>query len=67
MNSPLIFGDPEFSKTVQAEFPKLFEVLPRLTAALNDLTGRSCEKPEDASTGDSKSCTSIRYFHAGTS
>jgi hypothetical protein len=42
----LIFGHPEFAKEIQAEFPKLFEVLPRLTAALNDLTSRACEKPE---------------------
>jgi len=41
-----IFGNPEFAKEVQAEFPKLFEVLPRLSAALNDLTSRACEKPE---------------------
>src|SRR5260370_646223 len=47
MASPaLIFGHPEFAKDIQAEFPKLFEVLPRLTAALNDLTGRACENPE---------------------
>ncbi len=41
-----VFGVPEFAKIVQAEFPPLFEVLPRAQAALNDLTGRSCEKPE---------------------
>jgi hypothetical protein len=42
----LVFGYPEFAAVVQAEFPKLFEVLPRLTETLNDLTSRACEKPE---------------------
>jgi hypothetical protein len=42
-NPAQIFGHPEFAKEIQAAFPKLFEVLPRLTAALNDLTGRACE------------------------
>src|SRR5260370_4967785 len=42
----IIFGNHEFAKVVQAKFPRLFEVLPRLTAALNDLTGRACEHPE---------------------
>jgi hypothetical protein len=41
-----IFGVPEFAKEVQAAFPRLFEVLPRAQAALIDLTGRACEKPE---------------------
>lgn len=45
-NPQVIFGTPEFAKVVQAKFPRLFEVLPRLTAALNDLTGRACEHPE---------------------
>jgi hypothetical protein len=39
-NPTPIFGRPEFAKTIHAEFPKLFEVLPRALAALNDLTGR---------------------------
>jgi hypothetical protein len=42
----IIFGTPEFAKLVQAEFPRLFEVLPRLQAALNDLTSRPFEHPE---------------------
>lgn len=42
----LVFGHPEFAKTIQVKFPKLFEVLPRLTTALNDLTGRECLNPE---------------------
>jgi hypothetical protein len=42
----VVFGHPDFAKNVQAEFPKLFEVLPRLSAALNDLTVRAVEKPE---------------------
>lgn len=42
----IIFGTPEFAKVVQAEFPRLFEVLPRLSAALNDLTGRAYANPE---------------------
>lgn len=42
----VIFGDPEFAKNVHAAFPRLFEVLPRLQAALNDLTSRECERPE---------------------
>src|SRR4029077_2758628 len=37
---------PEFAKDIQAEFPRMFEVLPRVTAALNDLTGRACENPQ---------------------
>jgi hypothetical protein len=41
-----VFGRPEFAKTIQAEFPRLFEVLPRASAALNDLTGRGCENPQ---------------------
>ena len=45
-NPQLVFGFPPFAKEIQEAFPKLFEVLPRLTAALNDLTGRACEKPE---------------------
>ncbi len=45
-NPAPVFGVPEFAKTMTAEFPKLFEVLPRAQAALNDLTGRACEKPE---------------------
>lgn len=43
-----VFGVPEFAKTVHAAFPRLFEVLPRAQAALNDLTGPACEKPETA-------------------
>jgi hypothetical protein len=42
-NPTLVFGRPEFAKTIQAEFPKLFEVLPRAEAALNDLTTRAFE------------------------
>ena len=45
-NPQMIFGTPEFGKVVHSKFPKLFEVLPRLSEALNDLTGRACEKPE---------------------
>jgi hypothetical protein len=45
-NPAVVFGNPDFSKTVQSQFQKVFEVLPRLSAALNDLTGRACEKPE---------------------
>jgi hypothetical protein len=45
-NPQMIFGTPEFAKVVYSEFPKLFEVLPRLSAALNDLTSRACENPE---------------------
>src|SRR5438874_11404 len=45
-NPQVIFGTPEFAKVIQAKFPRLFEVLPRLTAALNDLTGRACDSPE---------------------
>jgi Family of unknown function (DUF5677) len=41
-----VFGFPSFAKEFQAEFPKLLEVLPRVQAALNDLTGRMCENPE---------------------
>lgn len=41
-----VFGVPEFAKEVHAAFPKLFEVLPRANAALNDLTGRPCENPQ---------------------
>ena len=41
-----VFGRPEFAKTIHKEFPKLFEVLPRASAALNDLTGRPCENPQ---------------------
>ena len=43
----IIFGHPEFGKEVQAAFPKLFEVLPRVGAALNDMTSRAVEKPEE--------------------
>jgi hypothetical protein len=42
----LIFGKPEFAKDVQTEFPKVFEVLPRVTASLNDLTTRACAEAE---------------------
>lgn len=42
----LVFGHPEFSSTIQAQFPRLFEVLPRVQAALNDLTGRACDNPQ---------------------
>jgi hypothetical protein len=42
----VIFGEPEFAKQVHAQFSKLFEVLPRLSAALNDLTSRACDRPE---------------------
>jgi Family of unknown function (DUF5677) len=45
-NPALIFGRPEFAKEIQAAFPRLFEVLPRLTASLSDLTGRACKDPE---------------------
>jgi len=45
-NPGVIFGDPEFARNVQEAFPRLFEVLPRLSAALNDLTSRACERPE---------------------
>ena len=45
-NCSTVFGDPEFGKKVLAEFPRFFEVLPRLSAALNDLTSRACEQPE---------------------
>jgi hypothetical protein len=43
----IICGHPEFGKEVQAAFPKLFEVLPRVGAALNDMTSRPVEKPEE--------------------
>jgi Family of unknown function (DUF5677) len=46
VNQQIIFGMPEFGKEVQARFPKLFEVLPRVTASLNDLTSRAIDKPE---------------------
>src|SRR5713226_7723695 len=42
----LIFGKPEFAKHVQEEFPKVFEVLPRVTASVNDLTSRACPEAE---------------------
>jgi hypothetical protein len=42
----IIVGHPDFAKEVQAAFPKLFEVLPRVGAALNDMTSRAVEKPE---------------------
>lgn len=45
-NPTPVFGRPEFAKTIHAEFPKLFEVLPRALAALNDLTRRACENPQ---------------------
>src|SRR5271154_189043 len=45
-NPQMIFGTPEFAKVVCLEFSNLFEVLPRLSEALNDLTSRPCEKPE---------------------
>lgn len=41
-----VFGAPEFAKEINSAFPKAFEVFPRVQAALNDLTSRSCEKPE---------------------
>jgi hypothetical protein len=43
MTSPtpvIAFGHLAFANEVQSAFPKLFEVLPRVTAALNDLTSR---------------------------
>jgi hypothetical protein len=40
------FGVPEFAKEINAAYPHFFEVLPRVSAALNDLTSRACEKPE---------------------
>jgi hypothetical protein len=43
----IIVGHPEFGKEIQAAFPKLFEVLPRVGAALNDMTSRAVEKPEE--------------------
>jgi hypothetical protein len=49
MTSPspaIVFGHPEFAKEVQTAFPRLFEVLPRLTATLNDLTVRGHKDPE---------------------
>jgi len=42
----IIFGQPDFSNRVEAAFPRLFEVLPRVTESLNDLTSRPCADPE---------------------
>jgi hypothetical protein len=41
-----MFSNPEFAKDVRAAFPRVFEVLPRITAALSDLTGRPHPNPE---------------------
>jgi len=41
-----VFGHPAFSAQVVAEFSKFFEVAPRLTGSLNDLTGRQFQNPE---------------------
>jgi hypothetical protein len=49
MTSPspvIVFGHPDFAKKVQDAFPKFFEVLPRVTAALNDLTSREHKEIE---------------------
>jgi hypothetical protein len=40
------FGHPEFSSKVHQAYPKFFEVVPRLTDSLNDLTGRAYPQPE---------------------
>jgi len=37
------FGNPNFWKEIQRTFPKFFEVIPRATASLNDLTSRGYE------------------------
>jgi uncharacterized protein DUF5677 len=42
----IVFGHPEFSGQVHDAFPKFFEVAPRLTASLSDLTTRAHEGPE---------------------
>lgn len=41
-----VFGNPDFWQKVHVAFPKFFEVCPRVTAALNDLTSREHASPE---------------------
>jgi hypothetical protein len=45
-NGRVIFGHPEYWQRVHDTFPKFFEVAPRLTDSLNDLTGRAHPNPE---------------------
>src|ERR1700684_258301 len=42
----VVFGHPEYWREVHDAFPKFFEVVPRVTDSLNDLTGRAYPKPE---------------------
>lgn len=41
-----IIGHPEYWQKVRDAFPRFFEVVPRLTDSLNDLTGRAHDNPE---------------------
>lgn len=45
-NGNVVFGYPEYGVEVHKAFPKFFEVIPRLTDSLNDLTGRAHPNPE---------------------
>jgi hypothetical protein len=45
-NGKVVFGHPEYWHQVHDVFPKFFEVAPRLTDSLNDLTGRAHPNPE---------------------
>lgn len=45
-NGRVVFGYPEYGQQVHARFPKFFEVAPRLTDSLNDLTSRAHPNPE---------------------
>jgi hypothetical protein len=45
-NGRAVFGYPEYGQQVHDAFPKFFEVVPRLTDSLNDLTSRAYPKPE---------------------
>jgi hypothetical protein len=42
----LVLGHPEFVRRVQEAFPRFFEIIPRVTDSLNDLTGRAHPSPE---------------------
>lgn len=45
-NGRVVFGHPEYGQQVHDAFPRFFEIAPRFTDSLNDLTGRAHPNPE---------------------
>lgn len=45
-NGRVVFGHPNYWQQVHDGFPRFFEVTPRFTDSLNDLTGRAHANPE---------------------